>query len=146
MRVLSFHGVDVAEVPSSINKLIHLRYLDISGTKIQAFADSLCMLFNLQTLILNGCDFLERIPSQLSKLKNLRHLHYYSFDATCLMPFNMGQLTCLQTLQLFNVGYDGGQQIGEIGFLKELGGELEIRNLEKVNNQQICVERKIFIS
>ncbi|KAK6796392.1 hypothetical protein RDI58_004093 [Solanum bulbocastanum] len=150
LRVLSFHGVDVAEVPSSISKLIHLRYLDLSGTKIRALADSLCMLFNLQTLRLNGCDFLESIPSQLSKLNNLRHLHYYSFDATCLMPFKMGQLTCLQTLQFFNVGYDDGQQIAEIGFLKELGGDLEIRNLEKVNNQQeaqsadLCRKENIY--
>lgn len=136
LRVLSFHGVDIVEVPSSISKLIHLRYLDLSGTKIRALADSLCMLFNLQTLRLNGCDFLERIPSQLSKLNNLRHLHYYSFDATCLMPFKMGRLTCLQTLQFFNVDYADGHQIAELGFLKELGGDLEIRNLEKVNNQQ----------
>ncbi|XP_060193468.1 putative disease resistance protein RGA3 [Lycium barbarum] len=136
LRVLSFHGVDIVEVPSSISKLIHLRYLDLSGTKIRTLPDSICMLFNLQTLRLNGCDFLEGIPTQLSKLNNLRHLYYYSFEETCAMPFKMGQLTCLQTLQFFNVDYAGGHRISEIGFLKDLGGELEIRNLEKVNNQQ----------
>ncbi|CDP21151.1 unnamed protein product [Coffea canephora] len=49
------------------------------------------------------------------------------------MPKGMGQLTCLQTLQFFNIGKEEGCKIEEVGCLKNLRGQIVIRNLEFVN-------------
>ncbi|RYR74487.1 hypothetical protein Ahy_A02g009221 [Arachis hypogaea] len=53
LRVLSFDKLDV--LPDSIGELIHLRYLDLSWTNIKTLPESLCNLYNLQTLMLYEC-------------------------------------------------------------------------------------------
>ncbi|WMV52076.1 hypothetical protein MTR67_045461 [Solanum verrucosum] len=52
------------------------------------------------------------------------------------MPLNLGQLTCLQTLQYFNVGLEKGHRIEELGHLKNLRGELRINELELVRSRE----------
>ncbi|KAG5582447.1 hypothetical protein H5410_053074 [Solanum commersonii] len=52
------------------------------------------------------------------------------------MPVNMGQLTCLQTLQIFKVGLEKGCRIEELGCLNNLRGELMIRGLQLVYNRE----------
>ncbi|KAL2530346.1 Disease resistance protein RGA2 [Forsythia ovata] len=51
------------------------------------------------------------------------------------MPPHIRRLSCLQTLQFFNVGDKEGCRIEELGHLKNLRGKIEIRNLELVNNK-----------
>ncbi|KAL2538670.1 putative disease resistance RPP13-like protein 1 [Forsythia ovata] len=51
------------------------------------------------------------------------------------MPPHIRRLSCLQTLQFFNVGDKEGCKIEELGHLKNLRGKIEIRNLQLVNNE-----------
>ncbi|KAL2530423.1 putative disease resistance RPP13-like protein 1 [Forsythia ovata] len=51
------------------------------------------------------------------------------------MPPHIRRLSCLQTLQFFNVGDKEGCRIEELGHLKNLKGKIEIRNLQLVNNE-----------
>ncbi|XP_022743423.1 putative disease resistance RPP13-like protein 1 [Durio zibethinus] len=74
LRALSLEGFHISELPNSIGDLRHIRYLNFSYTKIKSLPDSICTLFNLQTLLLRGCDRLKQLPLNLRFLTNLRHL------------------------------------------------------------------------
>ncbi|XP_022880317.1 disease resistance protein RGA2-like [Olea europaea var. sylvestris] len=129
LHILKLCGGDFEVLPSAIGKLIHLRYLETFDN----IPNSVCKLYNLQTLRITNCFGIERLPKRLSDLSNLRHLYLYTLDMEFQMPPNIGKLSHLQTLPLFKVGDKEGCRIEELGFLKNLIGELEIRNLELVN-------------
>nr|POF25813.1 putative disease resistance rpp13-like protein 1 [Quercus suber] len=130
------------ELPDSIEQLIHLRLPYISHTQIEELPKSITKLYNLQTLRIE-CP-IEELPEDLSNLINLRHIHTnHIWDRFIPAPKNVGRLTCLQTLQLFCVGLDEGYQIKELGFLKNLRGEIDIHDLENVENEEEAKSAKL---
>lgn len=139
LHVLNLQGADLKELPTSIGKLKRLRFLDLSNSGIKTLPGSLCKLYTLQTLRIDclryqdGFPVQVGLPKQMSNLINLRHLHYFNPDVEFQMPMNIGLLTCLQTLEFFNVGKKKGCQIEELKCLKNLKGKLVIRNLQLVN-------------
>ncbi|CDP20235.1 unnamed protein product [Coffea canephora] len=133
----------VNELPVSIGKLIHLRYVILECSLINILPDSLCKLYNLQTLTLSESR-VKDLPKGMRDLISLRHLHYYiDDDEEFQMPLEMGRLTCLQTLEFFNVGREKGRQIEVLGSLKNLKGKLKIRNLELVKDKEGAEEAKL---
>ncbi|KAK8485144.1 hypothetical protein V6N13_024056 [Hibiscus sabdariffa] len=133
LRVLKFGGADIKSLPDSIGKLKHLRYFDISKTKIERLSKSITQLYLLETLRLLRCFELEQLPGGMKNLVNLRHL--YISDVRHV-PVEVGCLTSLQTLQLFKVGVESGRGIVELGLLVELRGELVIDGLENVRDKE----------
>ncbi|CDP20772.1 unnamed protein product [Coffea canephora] len=114
LHVLKLFGADAKKLPKSVGKLIHLHLLDISGSRIRTLPESLCKLYSLQTL-------------RIDRLEKGLEIQ---------MPSRIGQLTCLQTLEFFNIGcQEKGRGIQELGTLQDLKGSLEIRNLELVNGK-----------
>jgi hypothetical protein len=106
LRVLSLsHYRNMTELPESIGKMKHLRYLNISFTTIKRLPDFICKLCNLQTLNLSGCKDLSVLPSDVWKLVNLRHLNI-SGTSIKEMPMQLGRLKCLQTLTKFIISND----------------------------------------
>ncbi|XP_007033676.2 PREDICTED: putative disease resistance protein RGA3 [Theobroma cacao] len=132
LRVLNFEGAYIEELPASLGSLRHLRYFDISWTNIRAIPESITKLYNLQTLRFMCCFCLQNLPKEMRDLVSLRHIF---FNDPMLMPVEIGQLTCLQTLPLFSVGREMGNQIEELGCLSQLRGELKISNLEYVRDK-----------
>ncbi|XP_071906705.1 putative disease resistance protein RGA3 [Coffea arabica] len=142
LYVLNLSRTRTRELPVSIGKLIHLRYVNLEQSSISILPDSLCKLYNLQTLTLSHSG-VEDLPKGMCDLVSLRHLHYNTSDEEFQMPLEMGRLTCLQTLEFFKVGREKGRRIGELGSLKNLKGELEIRNLQLVKDKEGVEEAKL---
>ncbi|XP_055808304.1 putative disease resistance protein RGA4 [Solanum dulcamara] len=147
LRVLNLSKSDIKELTTSIGKLIYLRYLDLSITNLKALPNSICKLYNLQTFRVSNCFLLEELPDEMANMISLRHIYYnndFRSDSRpwCFgnqhfqMPLKMGKLTCLQTLQFFKVGLEKGRRIEELGRLKNLRGELTIRDLQLVCNRE----------
>ncbi|KAH0720504.1 hypothetical protein KY290_005450 [Solanum tuberosum] len=132
LRVLNLSCSGIKELSAKIGKLIHLRYLDLSNTKIIALPNSICELYNLQTFRVDRC---YPLPYEMGNMISLRHIYCHSRSQS-QMPLNMGQLTCLQTLQYFNVGLEKGRRIEELGRLKNLRGELRINHLQLVRSRE----------
>ncbi|XP_059440706.1 putative disease resistance RPP13-like protein 1 [Corylus avellana] len=132
LRVLSLSQYqNMIELPKSIGKIKHLRYLNISSTAIRKLPDSMCKLCNLQTLNLSGCKDLSVLPRDMQKLVNLRHLDITG-TAIKEMPMQLSRLKCLQTLTKFIISKHNGAYIEELGKLSNLRGRLSILELQNV--------------
>ncbi|KAL2454129.1 putative disease resistance RPP13-like protein 1 [Abeliophyllum distichum] len=135
LRTLVLCDAEIEDCPTSIGNLIHLRCLDVSyNYDITKLPGSICKLYNLQTFNIIYCS-LKQLPEKIQDLTSLRHL-YFCPDEDFPMPPHIRRLSCLQTLQFFNVGDKEGCRIEELGHLKNLRGQIEIRNLELVNNEE----------
>ncbi|CAI9277649.1 unnamed protein product [Lactuca saligna] len=107
----------------------HLRYLNLSRTKIIHLPENVCNLYNLQTLIVSGCHELIKLPESFSKLKNLQHFDMRGSFRLKKMPLGIGELKSLQTLFT-----DIGLAITELTKLQSLHGKVCIVGLSNVQN------------
>ncbi|PIA36650.1 hypothetical protein AQUCO_03300098v1 [Aquilegia coerulea] len=75
LRVLSLRGYLFKELPSEVERLLHLRYLDLSqNSMLEELPETISTLHNLQSLNLKQCRSLIILPEGIVKLSNLRHL------------------------------------------------------------------------
>ncbi|GKV45263.1 hypothetical protein SLEP1_g52371 [Rubroshorea leprosula] len=133
VRVLSFCGADIDELPAFLGEMKHLRFLDVSDTKIKELPKFITKLYHLQTFRFMNCEKIDRPLEGIWDLVNLRYIY---FNREELMPAGIGRLTCLKTLQLFVVGEQKGHQIEELGCLSQLRGKLKICNLCLIRDKE----------
>ncbi|KAK2386182.1 putative disease resistance RPP13 protein [Trifolium repens] len=129
LRMLIFSGCGLSKLVDEIGNLKLLRYLELAENKITSLPDTICALYNLQTLSLEKCDKLTELPSNFSKLINLRHLELPNLKK---MPKNIGKLTNLQTLNYFIVEEQNGPGIKELANMNNLHGTIKITGLGNV--------------
>ncbi|CAI0461791.1 unnamed protein product [Linum tenue] len=132
LRVLSlccYRGL--SELPKSLSKLKHLRYMNLSGSSIRRLPATICKLYNLQTLILFECKELVVLPTNMGRLINLLHLDIRGTNLKN-MPPQIGQLRKLLRLSDFVVGIQGDCSIKELGELQHLQEQLRICSLQNV--------------
>jgi hypothetical protein len=146
LRVLSLSGYStINKLPESIGDLKHLRFFDLSQTTIISLPDSVATLYNLQTMILENCSYLKKLPSTFSNLVNLRHLNIRGANALEGMPPQMGKLTCLQSLSNIVVGKGNcSRVIKELGPLLHLRETLCISRLENVINREDARDARLI--
>ncbi|XP_031250359.1 putative disease resistance protein RGA4 [Pistacia vera] len=143
IRALKFDafGDFIKEIPTEIGKLIQLRYRDLSGQNIKKLPETLCELYNLQSLDISRCEELKELPQAMGRLINLRHLTNDNTDSLSYMPIGIGRLTHLRTLSEFIVSGAGngthGNKACNLESLKDLNrlrGKLVLRGLGNVKN------------
>ncbi|PKI40061.1 hypothetical protein CRG98_039514 [Punica granatum] len=92
LRVLYLHDSSSDELPSSVGKLRHLKFLHLcNNSKIRRLPSSICELWNLQSL------GLEELPRDMKKLVNLRLLDITTKQIV-LPEDEIGSLTSLRAL------------------------------------------------
>ncbi|GAY67758.1 hypothetical protein CUMW_259050 [Citrus unshiu] len=90
------------EIPRNIEKLVHLRYLNLSFQKIVKLPETLCELYNLEKLDISCCFNLKELPEGIGKLINMKHLRNRGTNSLRYMPVGIGRLTGLRTLGEFH--------------------------------------------
>ncbi|KAM3399140.1 hypothetical protein P3S68_002656 [Capsicum galapagoense] len=142
LRALSLSGYEIVELPDALFiKLKLLRFLDLSRTKITKLPNSICDLYNLETLLLSSCDDLEELSLQMEKLINLRHLDI-SNTSLLKMPLHLSKLKSLQVL----VGAKfllGGWRMKDLGGAHYLYGSLSILELQNVVDRREALKAKM---
>ncbi|KAH0716323.1 hypothetical protein KY284_009228 [Solanum tuberosum] len=126
LRALSLSRYEIVELPNDLFiKLKLLRFLDLSQTAIKRFPDSICALYNLETLLLSSCYCLEELPLQMERLINLRHLDI-SNTSRLKMLLHLSKLKNLQVLAgaKLLLGSRGGLRMEDLGEVQNLYGSL----------------------
>ncbi|XP_006480271.1 putative disease resistance RPP13-like protein 1 [Citrus sinensis] len=135
LRVFSLRGYrNIFNLPNEIGNLKHLSFLNLSRTEIQILPESINSLYNLHTILLEGCWKLKKLCKDMGNLTKLRHLRNSDAYELEEMPKGFGKLTSLLTLGSFVVGKDSGSGLRELKSLAHLQGRLEISKLENVKD------------
>ncbi|KAL0006882.1 hypothetical protein SO802_008384 [Lithocarpus litseifolius] len=140
LRLLDLHQTGIKNVPYSIGKLKHLRYLDLSYNEdIKMLPSSITMLQNLETLNLFYCRGLIELPKNISKLVNLRHLNIDWCSSLTHMPRGFGQLTNLRSLAQYVLSTNSrrGGELKELHGLNQLRDNLRIKNLRQKKGAEL---------
>ncbi|KAL4601014.1 hypothetical protein ACB092_11G241400 [Castanea dentata] len=133
IRLLDLHHMGIRTVPNSIEKLKHLRYLDLSENYyIRMLPNSITRLHNLQTLKLYECGLITKLPNDFTKLVNLRLLE---INTLTHIPRGWEQMTSLQALSVFKFEIGDGSWFKRNSGLKDLQGpnELKFPKLQKIS-------------
>ncbi|XP_054780832.1 putative disease resistance protein RGA1 [Prosopis cineraria] len=134
LRGLDLSLYKMRDMPESIGKMNHLRYLDLSYClSLISLPKSISNLVNLQTLKLRGCSNMKFSIDIVTKLINLRRLDIENCEAfEDGMPIGLCKMTTLQSLSNFVVGNDDKKRKkAKLNELQELNlrGTLVIKNL-----------------
>ncbi|GLT24979.1 hypothetical protein SLA2020_001380 [Shorea laevis] len=143
-RVLTLEGWGILKLPNSIEKLKHLRYIDLSHIKLQSLPNSVRSLVYLQTMILYGCNEIKELPAGIVDLVDLHYLDIRGTSSLQKMPPQMSNLKNLLMLPKFIVGESGGLRLKELSNLKDLRGELLIKDLHNVSDIQDASMANLF--
>jgi Leucine-rich repeat (LRR) protein len=106
LRVLDLFRSSFEALPSSIDSLKHLKYLNLArNQRIKELPDSICKLYNLQTILLYGCWSLEQLPKDTRKMVSLRYMSITTTAYPCLFENGVGCLSSLRFFAIFDCCY-----------------------------------------
>ncbi|KAL5707007.1 hypothetical protein ACHQM5_025108 [Ranunculus cassubicifolius] len=144
LRTLVFRNSLLKVLPDEVEKLVQLRYLDLSGSELLELPETICNLYNLQVLGLNKCKNLRKLPENIGKLSNLRHLEIEETYDLCYLTKAIAGLRSLRTLSKFIVSDAGhGCKIGDLQRLNNLQGALELEGLSRVTDEKDVVRAEL---
>ncbi|KAL7099932.1 hypothetical protein ACP275_09G117700 [Erythranthe tilingii] len=98
VRLLDLRGCGLQPIPKEIEKMIHLRWLNLSGNNIVGDdLKSICKLYNLQFLWVRGWR-LQEIPLEIGNLSELIHLDLSWNGGLRELPESLCNLSKLESL------------------------------------------------
>ncbi|KDO57002.1 hypothetical protein CISIN_1g042509mg [Citrus sinensis] len=145
----------ICEIPKEIENFMYLRFLKLSKAEIVELPETCCELFNLQTLEMEDCCNLKRLPQEIGKLVNLRYL-IYNDSYLHYLPRGIERLTCLRTLSEFVVSRSGGKygskasNLEGLRHLNHLRGFLAIvglgnvKDVDEAKNAELEKKKNLF--
>ncbi|CAO2831535.1 unnamed protein product [Amaranthus hypochondriacus] len=137
LQALDLSGAHLVELPSSVGNLVFLRYLNLSFTLIKSLPESIDCLRELQTLKLEGCKHIYKLPNGMKELIKLRYLELDVLGQLTYMPKEIGKLIELRTLSAFIVKSEEGCSIRELKNMNNLRGHFCISGLENASSEEI---------
>ncbi|XP_021717885.1 putative disease resistance protein RGA3 [Chenopodium quinoa] len=129
LRVLDLGSHGVKSLPSSIDKLIHLRFLNLCHSSMEKLPETITELQNLQTLLLDFCLELKQLPTNIRKLTNLNTLSIIQCPSLTHIPSEIRELTSLHKLPHFIVGHKKNSE-----FKDKPSAIAELSDLKNLNN------------
>ncbi|XP_021726005.1 putative disease resistance protein RGA3 [Chenopodium quinoa] len=133
LRALSLCHMSITALPDTIDKLYHLRHLDLSNDELLVcLPEAICSLLNLQTLQLKNCTMLTELPKNLSKLVHLRELDILGCNKLTHMPTGLNNLTCLYRLSMFVAKFNPSESTFE-GKLQDLEALTNVRGSLRIH-------------
>ncbi|XBI60732.1 hypothetical protein VPH35_041622 [Triticum aestivum] len=140
LRVLDLEGCDLRKSPGiclrHVDKLLHLRYLGLRGTKVGKLPMEIGKLQFLQTLDLQ----LTNSKELSSSVVQLRQLVCLILDSGMSLPKGLCNLTCLEQLMGHNMGFHSEETAKELGHmtrLRELSFRLDVGGNDEVSKALI---------
>ncbi|XP_068312316.1 putative disease resistance protein RGA3 [Pyrus communis] len=138
LRTLNLSGNCIEVLREEIGELVHLRFIDLSNNPLKKLPNTVCNLYNLQTLRLNMCRELESLPQSMGKLIKLKHLYVENCFQLKYLPKGIERLTNLRRLDGCPVG--GGKDDDEAFKLGDL------RNLDQLRELGIYVYGEVKVA
>ncbi|XP_047086578.1 putative disease resistance protein RGA3 [Lolium rigidum] len=133
-------------VPACIGQLTHLRYLALRASFFSrgilrlTLPATFSKLYHMQILDFKRFENVEFSTSEdIGDLVNLRHVR---FSDLLDIP-NIGKLTSLLSMKVFNVRKQQGHELKQLGNLIKLRGQLSIRGLENVESKAEALEANL---
>ncbi|XP_052111325.1 putative disease resistance protein RGA3 isoform X2 [Arachis duranensis] len=134
---LSFHSM--TQLPKSIDKVKHLRYLDLSYSQsLRSLPESIGNLVCLQTLKLKDCESLLSLPESIGNLVCLQTLEVKGCRSLLSFPESIGNLVCLQTLKVKGCG-------SLVSLPESVGNLICLQSLKLNECEQLVFPTKIII-
>ncbi|KAL9447357.1 hypothetical protein AB3S75_014928 [Citrus x aurantiifolia] len=110
----------IKEVPTNIENLLHLKYLNLAHQReIEKLPETLCELYNLEHLDISYCRNLRELPQGIGKLRKLMCLENDGTYSLRYLPVGIGELIRLRIVKEFVVG-GGYDKACSLGSLKKL--------------------------
>ncbi|KAI3454413.1 hypothetical protein Pfo_011076 [Paulownia fortunei] len=138
LRVLDSRSIRLHQFPKGVMKLIHLRYITLSGDNLHVLPEVISELWNLQTLVVNTRSRSLTVRADIWKMIQLRHLKTEA--AVILAKQGEGKAgENLQTLSRLSPEYCSEDVFNRVRNLKTLGirGKLatllDAKSLEKLD-------------
>ncbi|XP_061360733.1 disease resistance protein RPM1-like [Gastrolobium bilobum] len=147
LKVLDFESALFNSVPDDLGNLFHLRYLNLSHTKVKVLPKSIGKLLNLETLDLRQTR-VHVLPREINNLTKLRLLPVYyrkyeghysmlNFTTGLQMQHGIGCLKSLQKLYFLEADHGGEDLMEELKNLKQLR-KLGIRRVKRGYGNALC--------